>query len=398
MATGADRTREVLAANEPAEIARRLAKLRERMVAREIDIFYVGLSSDLEYLVGIERPLHHYGKLRFWSGWIVGALIGPSGQPVLMLTRHLTKGHLNELGAPIRGLELQVVSESDDPMQAVVGAIGRLSGGRPRRIAINVDAPAELALNLKSIFKDSEVLIDAATLPGLRAVKSPAELEAMADACHLADETFAEALTVIRPDMTELQLARWVDTKMLALGAVGPSFKTDIWTMGPSEVRAVGERSDDRPIGTGTSLNFDFGAGLRGYCSDFGRTVYMGPAPQRYREAYGLVVASQEEGARSLTPGVRASDVDRAARKVIDYGGYGEWFWHRLGHSIGKDTHEAPFLDVTDNTPLQEGMCFTIEPSIFIPGEFGCRVEDVYVVTPDGGRRLNRVTTELRTI
>jgi Xaa-Pro aminopeptidase len=315
-----------------------------------------------------------------------------------MLTRHLTKGHLNELGAPIRGLELQVVSESDDPMEAVSGAIGRLSEARPGRIAINVDAPAELALNLKSIFSDSEVLIDAATLAGLRAVKSPAELDAMAEACSLVDETFEEALTIIRPEMSELELARWIDTKMLALGAVGPSFKTDIWTMGPREVRAVGERSDARPIGTGTSLNFDFGAGLRGYCSDFGRTVYMGRAPQRYREAYELVVASQDEGARSLRPGVRASDVDRAARKVIEDGGFGEWFWHRLGHSIGKDTHEAPFLDVTDDTPIQKGMCFTIEPSIFIPGEFGCRVEDVYVVTQDGGRRLNRVTTKLGTV
>jgi Xaa-Pro aminopeptidase len=124
----------------------------------------------------------------------------------------------------------------------------------------------------------------------------------------------------------------------------------------------------------------------------------MGKPPARYVDAYELVISSAAAAAAALRPGTICSDVDRRARDVIQDGGYGEWFWHRLGHSIGKDTHEPPFLDVTDDTPLEEGMCFTIEPSIFIPGEFGCRVEDVYVVTPDGGRRLNRVSTEMRTI
>jgi Xaa-Pro aminopeptidase len=80
----------------------------------------------------------------------------------------------------------------------------------------------------------------------------------------------------------------------------------------------------------------------------------------------------------------------------IDDGGFGQYFWHRLGHAIGKDTHEAPFLDVMDDTLLEEGMAFTIEPSIFIPGELGCRVEDVFVVTQNGGQRLNKVSAELR--
>jgi Xaa-Pro aminopeptidase len=229
-------------------------------------------------------------------------------------------------------------------------------------------------------------------------VKSDAELAAMEDACRLVDQVYEETLTGLGPSLTEVQVARSIDRRLLELGAAGSSFRTNIWTMGPSEVREVQERGGVRPIGTATSLNFDFGAGLRGYCSDFGRTVYMGDPPARYREAYDLVVECQRVGAAALRPGALAGEVDRTARGVIEAGGFGQWFWHRLGHSIGKDTHEPPFLDSVDNTPLETGMCFTVEPSIFIPGEFGCRVEDVYVVTPHGGRRLNRISTELRSV
>ncbi|HZQ49845.1 MAG TPA: Xaa-Pro peptidase family protein [Candidatus Dormibacteraeota bacterium] len=394
----ASKAREVLAANGPDEVSRRISLLRGSMAREGIDVFYVGLSTDLEYLAGIERPLHQYGRLRFWADWVIGGVVGPEGTPVLMLTRHLTKGHLNELGAPIRGLEVVVVNESDEPTEVVAATLRRIAGRDPRTIAINVDAPAALALNLRSIFPAATVSIDTQILATLRSVKSDAELAAMADACELVDRTYEHALGIVRPDMTEIELAREIDAHMISLGAVAPSFKTDIWTMGPSEKRTVGERARDQPIGTGTSLNFDFGAGLRGYCSDFGRTVFIGKPPTRYIEAYGLVVGAQAAGAAALRPGTSASEVDRQARAVIEAGGYGEWFWHRLGHSIGKDTHEPPFLDITDDTLLEEGMCFTIEPSIFIPGEFGCRVEDVYVVTREGGRRMNHVSAEMRTV
>jgi Xaa-Pro aminopeptidase len=96
-----------------------------------------------------------------------------------------------------------------------------------------------------------------------------------------------------------------------------------------------------------------------------------------------------------MKPGVSASKVDAAARAVIDEAGFGEHFRHRLGHAIGKDVHEAPYLDVVDDTPLLAGMTFTIEPSVFITGEFGTRVEDVFVVTEGGGARLNKASAEL---
>lgn len=391
-----DTDTEVLAANSTNEVADRVARLRKAMEENDIDVFYVGHSADLEYLAGVERPVQGYGRSRFWAGWIIGAIYGRQGRIPLMVPRHFANGHLNEGGAPIRGAELEIVTERDDPAAVVTRVVREQAGGEPRRIAVNVDAPAELVVNLRAAFPNAEVTIGGDLLAGLRAIKSKAELEAMSAACHLVDQVYVESLTVVTPEMSELALARWIENRMGELGAVAPSFHTGIWTMGPSEKREAKERLSRRPIGTNTALNYDYGAGLRGYCSDFGRTVYFGKPSARYREAYGLVIACQEAGRQALRPGTPARDVDRNARKVIDDAGYGEYFWHRLGHAIGKDTHEAPFLEVVDDTPVVEGMAFTIEPSIFIPGEFGCRVEDIFVVTPDGGRRLNEVDADLK--
>jgi Xaa-Pro aminopeptidase len=314
------------------------------------------------------------------------------------VSRHFASGHLNEGGAPIHGVELKIVNEEDDPIAIVAGLIREQAGGVPKRIAVNMDAPADLIINLRAAFPKAEVTVASEILARLRGVKSAAEIEAMSAACRIVDKVYSESLEILKPELTELQLARWIDDRMMELGAIAPSFHTGIWTMGPAEKREAKERLSRRPIGTDTAVNYDYGAGLKGYCSDFGRTVYVGKPSPRYREAYALVLASQEAGRQALRAGAPAREVNQIAHKVIDDGGYGEYFWHRLGHAIGKDTHEPPFLEVVDATPLVEGMVFTIEPSIFIPGEFGCRVEDVFVVTPDGGRRLNSVSSDLITV
>jgi Xaa-Pro aminopeptidase len=388
----------VLAASSLDEISTRVARLRKEMEKAGIDVFYVGHSTDLEYMAGIERPIATYGRTRFWASWAFGAIYGRHGSVPLIVSRHFAGGHLNEGGAPIQGVDLKIVNEDDDVEGVVSALIRERAAGEPRRIAVNLDASAELVLNLRRAFPKAEVFIAADTLARLRYVKSAAELDAISAACDIADRVFTESLEVLSPKMTERGLARWIDDRMGELGAIAPSFHTGIWTMGPAEKREARERLSRREIGTNTTVNYDFGAGLKGYCSDFGRTVHMGRPSARYREAYALVLASQEAGRKALRPGASARDVNALAHKVIDDGGFGEFFWHRLGHAIGKDTHEAPFLEVVDDTPLEEGMTFTIEPSIFIPGELGCRVEDVYVVTAAGGRRLNAVDSELRSV
>lgn len=377
------------------ELEARLARVREAMEQQGLDVLYVGHSTDLEYLAGVERRVPHYGRSRFFGEWAVGGVIARTGDPVLLVPRHMAEFHFDLQATP---RAMRVFTERDDPQLVVGETVRSVYGGEPGSIGVNLDAPAELVLFLQRTFPRARVEIAAQLLASVRAIKSDAELRVMRDACLLADRVFEESLKQVRPDLTERQLARWLNDRMVDLGATQESFDTAIFAMGTAEARPASERLSARPLGERVSVSYDFGAALHGYCSDFGRTIHLGEPSERFRRAYEAVIAAQAAGAEAMRPGTRACDVDAAARRVIEDAGFGEFFRHRLGHAIGKDVHEPPYLDSTDATPLAERMTFTIEPSVFITGEFGARVEDVYVVTPEGGRRLNEAGSALRVL
>src|SRR5439155_25936794 len=133
----------------------------------------------------------------------------------------------------------------------------------------------------------------------------------------------------------------------------------------------------------------DYGGHRQGYSSDITRTVFVGEPTEEQRRVYDIVRASQQAGFEAARPGAKAQDVDRAARGVISDAGYGEFFIHRTGHGIGLETHEPPYMVEGDDTPLQEGMTFSIEPGIYLAGRFGVRIGDQVTVTSDGAERLN---------
>jgi Xaa-Pro aminopeptidase len=134
---------------------------------------------------------------------------------------------------------------------------------------------------------------------------------------------------------------------------------------------------------------FDFGGVVDGYCSDFGRTVYCGEPPQDYLDAYDVMLVAYDAGKAAARTGTRAQDVNAACRAPIEAAGLGEHFRHRMGHGIGMDVHERPFLSTEDETPLEARMTFTDEPSIIIPGRYSLRIENIIVVEEGGGRSLN---------
>ena len=133
---------------------------------------------------------------------------------------------------------------------------------------------------------------------------------------------------------------------------------------------------------------FDFGAVADGYCSDFGRTIYVGEPPADYREAYDVMLAAQEAGRAAAAAGTPAAEVNAACRAPIEEAGLGEHFRHRMGHGIGLGLHERPFISPEEETPLEPGMTFTDEPSIIVPGRFSVRIEDIVVCEEGGGRKL----------
>jgi Xaa-Pro aminopeptidase len=221
-------------------------------------------------------------------------------------------------------------------------------------------------------------------------VKSEDEIDIMRHAGEITEAAYGAVLERLRHGMTELDLIEEINYQLKAHGALGPSFTTALYNTGPGMPLNFNRLETwPRQLNPPCCVLFDFGAIFEGYCYDYGRTVAFGAPPAQFRIAHSLVMEAQSAGIAALQAGAATCEqVDAAARTVIAGSGYGEAFRHRLGHSIGLDVHEPPFLTQGDATPLREGMLFTVEPSILIDSGYSARVEDVVVARPDGGEKL----------
>ncbi|MFJ7150740.1 aminopeptidase P family protein [Streptomyces sp. NPDC100445] len=229
-------------------------------------------------------------------------------------------------------------------------------------------------------------------LPMLRAVKDAAEVELLAAAGAAADATFEEIRRVRFAGRRESDVGRDLADLLRRFGHSQVDFT--IVGSGPNGADPHHEVGD-RVIRGGDMVVLDFGGLKDGYGSDTTRTVHVGEPTEEERRVHDVVRAAQEAGFRAVRPGAACQDVDRAARAVITDAGYGARFIHRTGHGIGVTTHEPPYMIEGEEQPLVPGMCFSVEPGVYLPGRFGVRIEDIVTVTGDGGRRLNNTTREM---
>ena len=233
-----------------------------------------------------------------------------------------------------------------------------------------------------------------AILDSLRAVKSVDELAKIETAARILDQAFAKILPQIRPGIAEHSLAALLEYEMRQLGSERTGFAT-IVASGPRSALPHGVAAD-RLLATGDLVVFDFGAVYDGYHSDMTRTVCLGPASDRQRQVYHTVLSAQLAGLAAVRPGALCRDVDRTARDIIETAGYGEYFGHGLGHSVGLAIHESPRLSpLAGEARLEAGMVVTVEPGIYLPDWGGVRIEDLVVVTADGCRILSHTTKQL---
>ena len=222
----------------------------------------------------------------------------------------------------------------------------------------------------------------------LRAAKQPEELAMMYQAQQITDETFAQICAVIRPGMTEREIAAELIYRMLRLGAEGTSFDPIVLT-GPDTSMPHGVPGDRR-VAAGDFVTMDFGCRKNGYCSDMTRTVAVGMPSDEMRSVYQIVLNAQLAGIAAAKAGVTGERVDGAARKVISDAGYGAYFGHSFGHSLGLDIHEHPIAAPGVHAKLPEHTVISAEPGIYLPGKFGVRIEDVMHLTADGAEILTR--------
>ena len=254
------------------------------------------------------------------------------------------------------------------------------------------------SLNSKSL---SQAPASSATdiLREIRIIKDADEIETLREAGRKTEAAFTEVIKALKPGMTELDVVSEVDYQMKRQGSLGPSFTTSLYNTGPGIEMLFGARrllTWPRVLTPPISVLFDFGAVHDGMCYDYGRTVSFGEPGDEQVRVHKLIMESQRAGIEALRAGqVTCEEVDKVARDVIEDAGYGEKFRHRLGHAIGWDVHEPPFLTAGDTTMVQEGMIFTIEPSIFQNKNFSARVEDCIVARPAGGEKLTTGFQEL---
>lgn len=277
--------------------------------------------------------------------------------------------------------------DGDDPYAAAAGLL------HPEGLyAVSDGMWAMHLLGLQGRLADSRYVSVTERLPMLRAVKDANELARLAAAGAAADAAFGEIVNVRFAGRKETEVAADLARFLRDFGHERVDFT--VVGSGPNGANPHHE-AGERTISVGDMVVLDFGGLMNGYGSDTTRTVCVGEPTAAMREVHEIVRTAQQTAFEVVRPGIACQEVDRAARRVIEDAGYGEAFLHRTGHGIGMTTHEPPYMVEGEQHVVVPGMCFSIEPGIYLAGRFGVRIEDIIAVTEDGGRRLNNTGREL---
>ena len=373
--------------------AKRLEAVQQRMAASQIDLLFLPYSANLDYVTGIHREEQNFGNTMYPGDWMTGAWITTGRSPIVTLPRMQA-----ELHTSVSADNVRVLPDAGDAhafMRAVLTALGIKDNAA---VAIEDRARAETVLHLESLIPDLSISSASDIFRPLRLIKDADELAILRKAGQITEAAFEATLARIKPGMTTLDLITETNFQLKAHGSQAPSFQTSFYNMGPNFPFDFHNKDEVMllPLDTPVCILFDFGSVYEGYCYDYGRTVAFGQPNAEFRRVFDLVMASQAAGIAALQAGHTCEQADAAARAVIADAGYADAFRHRLGHGIGMDVHEPPFLTKGNTTVMQPGMCFTVEPSITLPHRVAARVEDIVVVGQTGGQALTEGFKDLR--
>jgi len=281
------------------------------------------------------------------------------------------------------GLDVVGWGELDDPYGVIAGRLP----APVRRLALANRMWAEQVLRFRDTFPDAELTLSTEVIGGLRMRKSSEEVDALRRAGQAIDRVHARMPGFLRPGRSEREAGRDIAAAILEEGHVSVDFV--IVGSGPNGASPHHEMGD-RLLQAGDPIVIDIGGTTEeGYCSDCTRMYTLGEPPAEFRDYFAVLHEAQLAACAQARPGVTAESVDGAAREVIAAAGFGEAFLHRTGHGIGVETHEEPYIVEGNDTVLEAGMAFSIEPGIYLSGRHGARIEDIVVATPDGIERLN---------
>ena len=351
------------------------------------DAILISPGPDLEYFIG-----HSVGSHERLTCLVVPA----TGEPSLLVP---TLERLGWSGTPVEtlGIEIRTWTDGENPYEALAAQLPLDA----RVLAVDYHMPAVHALNAQTIVPGAELTLAGEAIAELRMRKSADEIEALAAAGAAIDRVQRRIGEWLKPGRTENAVAAEIGAAIVAEGHVRPDFV--IVGSGPNGASPHHEASE-RVIEAGDVVVVDIGGPMpSGYFSDCTRTYIVAPeqggaVTPRVREVYDVVRQAQAAGVAAVRPGVTAESIDATSRRVIEQAGYGEYFITRTGHGIGLEVHEHPYMVAGNQTILEPGMAFSVEPGIYLPGAFGVRIEDIVVVGRDGPVLMNTTPTELTII
>ena len=357
----------------------RVGRAQESLKQRGLDYLFLSISPDLVYLTGYEG--HVSERLHM-------LVVPPDGRPTIVFPQFEVDmvEHLGDW------MEVVGWSETEDPVAVVRDALSRRDRERSIQVAISDHTRAVSLLRLQDALPDARFSSASEMLAPMRRVKDEVELRILKEAQDMAAQALERLFALPFSGRTEKQVAASLGAICDELGYetgfgahVGSGSNGAMPHLGPG----------DMVIGEGDAVVIDFWGTHSGYYSDCTRTVHVGEPSDKFREVYGVVLEANRAALAATRPGVTCESIDRAARRVITQAGYGEYFTHRVGHGIGIDIHEEPWMVEGNQLPLEPGMTFTDEPGIYLPGQFGCRIEDVIAVTGSGGIALTDFTYDI---
>ena len=352
----------------------RMQRAQAALKAAGVDLLCVGPGSDLVYLTGIHAHLSERLNL---------LLLPASGRASFVVPRLEAPNVADKADL----VDLAVWDETDSPSELAA----KLSG-RAGSVAVGDELHAIFLLRMQEAMPSATWTPGGPILRDLRMRKDAAEIEAQREVAQRTDRAWAVFLeSGPITGLTERQAMDRVSDLMKEQG-ITPMF--GICASGPNSA-SPHYHTGERVIEPGDAVVFDFGGELNDYLSDMTRTVVIGEPSDEYRKVYEIVLRANQAAFEAVKPGIPCEGVDRAARDLITKAGYGPNFIHRVGHGLGLDVHEEPYMISGNTLPLAPGMVFSDEPGIYLEGKFGVRIEDTVAVTETGAERLNGTPKDL---
>ena len=371
-----------------ARYAERLLRARSALVESGASALLVGVGPELEWLTGYAA---HGGER-------LNLLVIPADGDIAYVSPRLeAPAALAAPGFADGRVRIETWEETDDPYLLVPGLV---PPPEPLRLFVSDGLRAQFVLGLQAVLPGAGWSLASGVLAPMRRAKDAEEIALLRAAAHAADRAIERVISGTLVGRTEAEVAKDVRDALLAEG----HDRAEFWIVasGPNSASPHHEPGD-RVIKAGEPLLLDIGGRRAGYNSDITRTVWIagedGSGPDHaFRRIYELTAAGQAAARAAIRPGVSFEALDAAAREVISAGGYGEAFVHRLGHGIGLEVHEEPYVVAGNRETAVAGNTFSCEPGIYLEGRYGVRIEDAMVCTPDGGESLNEAPRELRLV